>query len=243
FNETAISSWNNRSNVELSMPAHLVSLPLIEIADKNISAEDLTLTLELLQTRKQIRDVLNQQSNCWLATCYTLRWLQLEYLISRYNKETHALGEWKRNSPDKNSSLFYLNDQIKKPLDDEMYEQIANLWANSSLAMNDLLSARGTQYFHFIQPNQYYTTDHSFSEAERQTAINENSPFRIGVVKGYPRLLSRISELQKARVKVFDAVNVFDQVGEAVYRDDCCHYSATGNRIFSTYVARSIVAA
>ncbi len=240
FNETAISSWNNKNNVDLSMPAHFVALPLLELANKNFSAEDLTLTLELLQTKNQLRDALNQLYSCRLATCYTLRWLQVKYLISQYGQKSQALEQRKRDGPD-NDSLIYLKT-IKKPLDDAVvYNQIANVWANSSLAMRDLASARGIQYFHFIQPNQYYTTGRAFSEAEKKNAFDENSPFKIGVVKGYPKLLSRISSLQAAGVRVFNAVNVFDQVGDMVYVDNCCHYTSAGNEIFGNYVARTIV--
>lgn len=40
-----------------------------------------------------------------------------------------------------------------------------------------------------------------------------------------PKLLDKVSGLQAAGVKVFNAVNVFDETGGTVYRDNCCHYN------------------
>ncbi len=44
--------------------------------------------------------------------------------------------------------------------------------------MKEILSARGIQYFQFLQPNQYYRTDRTFSEDEREIAFTEASVFK-----------------------------------------------------------------
>jgi hypothetical protein len=118
---------------------------------------------------------------------------------------------------------------------------MADLWANSSLTMKELLSEKRIQYFHFIQPNQYYATNRQFSEEEKRIAINDRSPNREGVIKGYPKVLAKVSSLQESGVNIFNAVNLFDEVKEVVYVDDCCHYNKVGNEVFANYIGRSII--
>jgi hypothetical protein len=240
FNETALSYWNNRFGVDISMaPVHVV-LPLIDLANKDLAPEELTLSLEILQTKNQLKDTLTQLDDARLATYYTLRWLKAKYLSSQYQKKLETFNALKRTGQGKDS-LVHVN-RIEKPLDDpEAYEQMANLWANSSLTMKGLLSEKRIQYFQFIQPNQYYATNRQFSEGEKRIAINDRSPNREGVIKGYPKVLSKVGSLKESGVNIFNAVNLFDEVKEIVYVDDCCHYNNVGNEVFANYIARSII--
>ena len=133
--------------------------------------------------------------------------------------------------------MIYVN-RVEKPLaDPEAYEQLAGLWANSSLAMKELLSARGIPYFHFIQPNQYYPTKRHFSDEEKKIAFSEGNASKEVVPLGYSRLLARLSSLQQAGVKVFNEANVFDDAKDMVYIDNCCHYTRNGNSIFAAQLA------
>jgi hypothetical protein len=139
--------------------------------------------------------------------------------------------------------LIYLK-RIERPLDDaEAFERIVDLWFKSSLGMNDLLTARRIPYFEFIQPNQYYPTNRQFSADEMKIAFDEKSQYKEGTIKGYPKLLAKVSSLQTAGVKVFNAANVFDETEGIVYRDNCCHYNDLGNDILSRYIGQSIVTA
>src|SRR5256885_10585994 len=96
--------------------------------------------------------------------------------------------------------------------------------------MNDLLAARKIPYFEFIQPNQYYPTNRQFSADEKKIAFDEKSQYKEGTIKGYPKLLAKVSSLQARGVKVFNAVNLFDETRDPVYSDVCCHYNDVGNR-------------
>ena len=241
FNEAALSYQNVKSGLEHSMPASILMLPLSDLANKDFSSETLAQNLEVQRTRNQVRDALAAENNCRLASCYTLRWIQARVLIKRYQEKINALNAAKSNSPDHNA-LIHL-DKNAGPLDDrQIAERTADVWAQSSLMMNELLTARKILYFHIIQPNQYYPTRRQFSAEERSIAIDENNPNRIGVENGYAGFLARIGNLRASGVKVFDGASVLDQVKGIVYSDNCCHYSKLGKDVFGKYVADTIVA-
>ena len=241
FNEAALSYQNVKSGLEHSMPASILMLPLADLANKDFSSETFVQTLEVVRTRNQVREALTAENNCRLAGCYTLRWIQTRVLINRYQEKISALNRAKSNTQDHNA-LIHL-DKNAGPLDDsQIAERTAELWAQSSLMMNELLTVRKILYFHIIQPNQYYPTRRQFSSEERSIAIDENNPNRIGVENGYAGFLARIGNLRGAGVKVFDGSGVLDQVKGIVYSDNCCHYSKLGKDVFGKYVADIIVA-
>jgi len=74
-------------------------------------------------------------------------------------------------------------------------------------------------------------------------AYDEKSGYKQGTIKGYPKLLYSVNSLHSAGVKVFSAVNVFDETREIVYRDNCCHYNDRGNEVLARYIGQSIVTA
>jgi hypothetical protein len=239
FNELAVSYLNNKAGVEASMPNAIIVAPLIALANKDLSAEDLALSLEVLQLKKDLQKTVNRLNKCGVATCYMLRWAQARYLFKEYRAKSATVNQMKREEG--RNSLIYLK-RVRQPLNDpEVFEGILDIWRNSSLAMNGLLTARKIPYFEFIQPNQYHSTKRQFSEDERKIAFDENSPFKEPAVKGYPKLLAKVNSLKDAGVKVFDAVNAFDETRDSVYVDSCCHYTDTGNEVFLRYVAQSIV--
>lgn len=241
FNETALSYLNNKAGTEVSMPNDYVFSPLIALANKDFSSEQLQLSLEVLQLKNRLQDTANQLSECRITTCYMARWAQAKYFLNQYRGKLETLSQVK-TEPGK-TSLIYLK-KIDQPLEDpEALERIVDLWFNSSLAMNDVLAARKIPYFEFIQPNQYHSTNRQFSASERQIAFDEKSQYEEGTIKGYPKLLDKVTKLQSSGVRVFSAVNAFDETREIVYRDNCCHYNDRGNEVLARYIGQSIVTA
>jgi hypothetical protein len=163
-----------------------------------------------------------------------------EYLSRSLARNSVALGNPEKVEQ-RDDALIYLDKADATPDESEDYEQMANLWADSSLMMKETLSAKGIPYFHFLQPNQYYATGRKFSEQEREIAVNETSIYGDAVRKGYPELLTKVSSLQHSGVQVFNAVNIFDGVSEVIYNDDCCHYNNSGNQIFVRYIVQNIL--
>jgi hypothetical protein len=100
--------------------------------------------------------------------------------------------------------------------------------------MQQLLAARGGRYLHVLQPNQYYST-RTFGAAEKAIALNDGSPFKEGAARGYPFLEKALEP------GALNAVHAFDAAPEAVYVDDCCHYTVAGNRLIGDAIANALL--
>jgi len=239
FNEVALSYLNNKVGTEVSMPNDYIYSPLVDLANKDFSSEQLGLSLEILQLKNSLQNTFNRLRECKVATCYMLRWAQARYFLNRYREKSQTFSQLKREEG--KSSLVYLK-KIDQSLEDaEALERIVDIWFNSARGMNDVLAARKIPYFEFIQPNQYFPTKRQFSVEEMKIAFDEKSGYKQGTIKGYPKLLDRVNNLQSAGVKVFNAVNAFDETREIVYRDNCCHYNDLGNEVLARYIGQSIV--
>lgn len=241
FNEVALAYLNNQAETDVSMPNDYIYSPLAALANRGFSSDQLELSLEVLQLQNRLRNAVNRLSECRLASCYMLNWAKAKYFLGQYRWKSEKNSQQKAEVG--KGSLVYVK-KIEKPLaDPEAIERMVDLWFNASLGMNALLMARKIPYFEFIQPNQYHVTSRQFSADEKKIAFDGNSQYREGTTKGYPKLLAKVSSLQAARVKVFNAVNVFDETRDIVYRDNCCHYNDAGNEVFSRFIGQSIVTA
>ncbi|ERT03650.1 hypothetical protein M595_6412 [Lyngbya aestuarii BL J] len=166
----------------------------------------------------------------------------VQTLVKNYRENLQRFERY-RNKPldeDQESVIFFYNQDEVLP-DAVFFEQVADYWAKTSILMHQVAAANNIPYFHFFQPNQYWKTNRKFSEAEKKIAFIESSPYKKGVKFGYPLLIKQIDELKANNINIFNALNIFDDVAEPVYGDNCCHYNARGEEIFSTYIGSSIV--
>jgi hypothetical protein len=241
FNEVALSYLNNQAGTEVSMPNDYIYSPLVALANKDLSSNELKLSLEVLDLKDRLQNAVSRLRECRWATCYMLRWTQTKYFFNQYREKSQRFSQLAREEG--KGSLVYLK-KIDQPLaDQEALERIVDLWFNSSRGMNDVLATRKIPYFEFIQPNQYYPTKRQFSADEKKIAFDEKSQYKEGTEKGYPKLLDKVSSLQAAGVKVYDAVSIFDETRDTVYRDNIGHYNDLGNDVLARYIGQSIVTA
>ncbi|MEW6660691.1 MAG: hypothetical protein AB1424_18775 [Thermodesulfobacteriota bacterium] len=124
----------------------------------------------------------------------------------------------------------------------QLYYDLAEVWARSSLLINNLASQNGTEYYHFLQPNQYYENSKELTEEEVRTAYNENHPYRGPAVIGYPIIINLGKAMLENKIRFFDATMLFADEKGTIYIDDCCHYNKKGNEIFSAYIISNILA-
>lgn len=110
----------------------------------------------------------------------------------------------------------------------EIFSDLAGMWKNSSMQMDALCRSRGIKYLHFLQPNQYVPDSKPMGPSEQKTAFTEGHPYQRGVLKGYPLLATAGEEMKLAGVDFTDLRNVFENVHEEVYIDNCCHVNGTG---------------
>jgi hypothetical protein len=243
FNEVALSNLNNKAQLEIGMPSVQHIQPLTSLANNNLSPEAMSLIVQINDDKKQLKVGIDKLQNCQLALCHAVTSLQVKQLVNDYQQAIikYDAQVKKSNSDTAKSDIVYIPKADSVLSDAAAFDQIASLWYESSIAMNQILSSRKIKYFHFIQPNQYYPTKRVFTAKEKEIAISKDSPYIEGVTKGYPVLLSKVDDLQKAGVNIFNGVNVLDNTKETVYKDACCHYNYMGDDIFANYVSSSII--
>ena len=240
FNEVALSYLNNQHGIDISMPNQLVIMPLVQLANRDLSPEALGLTLDILQSKSRMKSALTRLENCRLATCYVFTWLQLKHSANEYNEELLRFGQLQESMRPNKDSLVKI-DSPPSPLDDAAaLQSIGSLWAESSLMMKNTLDSRHASYFHFLQTNQYQDTGRKFSAEEQKIAFGGPSPYAEAARKGYPVLLSKSDFLKSSGIHFFNGINVFDNMSETVYSDNCCHYSDVGYAAFWRFMSKSI---
>ena len=243
FNEVALSNLNNKAQVEIGMPSVQHIRPLAGLANNNLSPEAMSSIVQINDNKKQLKAGIDRLQNCQLALCHAVTSLQVKQLVKNYQQAVvkYDLQVKQSNLDTANSSIVYIPKADSVFEDVAAFDKIASMWYESSIGMNQILSSRKIKYFHFIQPNQYYPTKRAFTAKEKEIAIDNKSPYIEGVKKGYPVLLSKVDDLQKARVNVFNAVNILDNTKETVYKDACCHYNSVGEEVLANYVSSSII--
>jgi hypothetical protein len=130
---------------------------------------------------------------------------------------------------------------VDMPLDPKAdpWEELFQIWSNSSDAMAALSPTVGARYLHIIQPNQYFSSK-PFAADERKIALSwqPSEPMRVGAENGY-LLLDQRSELLAAR-GIVSAIHLFDGETRPMYVDGCCHYTRDGETILARFVAGQI---
>lgn len=242
FNEVALSNLNNKAQIELGMPSVQHIQPLTNLAS-NVSPEVMSAIVQINDNKKQLKAGIDKLQTCQLALCHAVTSLRVKQLVNNYQQAIvkYDAEVKKSNADTANSSIVYIPKADSVLPDRAAFDKMASMWYESSIGMNQILSSRKIKYFHFIQPNQYYPTKRAFTAKEKEIAINKESPYIEGVKKGYPVLLSKVDDLQKARVNVFSAVNILDNTKETVYKDACCHYNSVGEEVLANYISSSII--
>ena len=123
---------------------------------------------------------------------------------------------------------------------DEIYTQLADHWAKSSLIMRDVVEQSGGFYFHFLQPNQYVQGSKPMTQAEKSVALAKDITYKKHVSKGYPALLAASQVLKDNSVWFEDLSEIFAKTETPLYVDTCCHLSEQGNRMLAEKISETI---
>lgn len=124
--------------------------------------------------------------------------------------------------------------------DAELYAALGKVWAESSFQMHAIAGARGIRYFHFLQPNQYIDGSKPMDAAERRVAIRADHPYAVNVRRGYPVLRELGEDLVRRGVAFVDLTRIYEKTREVLYRDNCCHVNAAGQRLVVEAIAKAI---
>jgi len=125
--------------------------------------------------------------------------------------------------------------------DEDLYQHMAERWADGSRQLDRLCSANGIGYYHFLQPNQYVAGSKVLSADELEGAYNEQQPYRPGVLAGYPLLRQLGSRLRQEGIEFTDFTPLFQSVVETLYVDDCCHMNGLANELMAQAMASEIL--
>ena len=239
FNDIALGSLNHERGVDPSMPSAQHLEALINVVNQSTLTPDKLASLAAVFSDRRLLIDLRERIR-------TNRFASVNFVLDRYytvvrNRYVRELGRFNRLPSNPLDNTFV---QVAPPLESRGHAQvlagIAGGWANASALMHDMLARRNAAYVHFLQPNQYYG-GRTFGAAEAKVAINDASPYRSSVKEGYPLLVEAGRTLRSRSVLFFDATRAFDRESAAVYMDDCCHYTKTGNDILADFVAASIL--
>ena len=123
--------------------------------------------------------------------------------------------------------------------DADMYASLAGVWAESSYQMHALAAARGTRYFHFLQPNQYVEGSKPMTAAERAIAIGEG-PYAKIVKTNYGLLQNLGKDLARRGVDFVDLTLLFKDNRAVLYGDNCCHVNSAGADIVAAAIGKAV---
>ena len=242
FNDVAFANVNNERGLDISMPSAEHLDPLINLVDQStLTPEKLESLATVVRYRQQLTDLVGRIRTNRIAS---INFVLDQFYKRRFSDYVRERGRFVNlPSAPSDSSLIFVTPAVKAREAATLFTDIAEQWARSAILMRDLATARGAAYFHFLQPNQYYTT-RQFSDAEAAVALNEESPYKRSVELGYPALVAAAqSRLLNADVRYFDAEQVFAREPAPVYMDDCCHYTLVGNQVLADFIAASILGA
>lgn len=119
-------------------------------------------------------------------------------------------------------------------------ESVAN-WTRCSQAMARQCQAHGIAYFHFLQPNQYFSGSKNLTADEQRLAFDANSRYRPWVERTYPKMRAAGAQLARSGVRFSDLTQLFADESGTVYIDDCCHFNAAGNQRLAQAIAAAIL--
>jgi hypothetical protein len=238
FNEVSLASINDQRGFDISMPSPMHMEGLLNLIDRStLTPERLRSMAEIQRDRETVDALVTRLERTRFASVHTVLDRYYQRTRTRYYTELGRLSNLPGGSNE--TSMVRVTPKVAPRDGEKLFGDIASQWAQSSLMMHRMLRDRGVPYFHFLQPNQYFTA-RRFDDTERKTALNPGSPFKPGAEQGYPALLAAGDRLAKEEL-FFNGVEIFDKEPSAVYLDDCCHYTSRGNALLADFVSASIL--
>ncbi|MCD4679227.1 MAG: hypothetical protein K8S00_02450 [Bacteroidales bacterium] len=124
----------------------------------------------------------------------------------------------------------------------QFFMEQVELWQRSSILINALGESMGFEYFHFLQPNQYYKNSKTLTEDEQEFAYEQGRhPYKIAAQTGYPILVNYGKGLIEKGVNYYDLTLMFKNEKRTVYNDKCCHFNEMGYNMIADKISGYIV--
>jgi len=150
---------------------------------------------------------------------------------------------WQSVSKRMNRALYVKEPPERSAESEFTIEQELELYARYfqryTRFQHQLLTANGVKAYFFLQPNQYVPSSKPFSEKEKRIAFGNDQAE--GLAASFALLRSKVGELRGEGVLSFDLTQVYSDVTDTVYIDNCCHVNALGNQLMAERIADIIV--
>jgi hypothetical protein len=240
FNEVALSSRNNKMYaIDISMPSGDVMMGVVNLVDHTtLTPEKLESLTRINHFRARLNNLAEKTNKNNIASVNFVLEQYYKYILGKYREELVLFQQIKSNAS--NASLIYLTPTEKIEEERILFETMAEAWTNSSIMMDQILAAREIPYYHFLQPNQYYSK-RSFSDEEAKIALSPHSAYRREIEAGYPVFIEKSDILEQYDINFYNGVDILDDESGIVYSDDCCHYNELGYQIMADFIATSIL--
>lgn len=240
FNEVALSASENIPNKVFPFFPRLWHM---RVGPQSISQKELRVigTISNLQDiRDRLYRSLSSAPLSYSNTSYLLWEYLNRYLLTCIAKERLLLSSLRR-STEQDYVVTGPSRQYNSP--QEMYGDLAAVWANCSLQMSKICQANNIVYFHFLQPNQYVANSKIINQDEQKIAIADydHMPYRKPVEEGYSFFRAAGKDLHAKQVNFFDLVNVFSNNCDIIYSDNCCHVNKEGNQILAHVIGKTVL--
>jgi hypothetical protein len=114
---------------------------------------------------------------------------------------------------------------------ENLYSYSVQIWANSSKLVNSIATGGGAKYFHFLQPNQYIEGSKPMSAHERGIALMKQGGYGYFYKQAHRHIVDKAQWLIDQGVSYHDLTNLYQDVEDVIYIDNCCHVNAKGSRL------------
>lgn len=237
FNEVTLPACENQDDVFAAYPRMWNTLTL-NLVDPRLSSESYRL-LELRALRQESARAILDSPLRFSPTRQLLWQIRDAYL----NRKRAALAR----------DLFEKQKSQGRPFaiagppqlyhgDEQMYQQLVDIWSNSSRQLNFLCRANRIGYVHVLQPNQYVPDTKKLGSQERAVAIRDEECYGPRVRAAYPLLIREGQKLRADGVDFHDLTRLFAAFADPIYVDVCCHYNQKGNDLLAEAVAEALLA-
>ncbi len=123
---------------------------------------------------------------------------------------------------------------------DTFFDDISQIWVNSSLAIHALAEGRGAKYYHYLQPNQYIKGSKPLSEIEKNEFVLDGGSYGNIYRNSRDILVEKAKQLPLEGVNYYDLTYIFKDNPNTLYVDNCCHLNSEGYRLVATEIVRLI---
>jgi hypothetical protein len=243
FNDVAIGYSNYYYHVHPIFPSAAIMWGIGNTLDAGRRTSDFYHTAaDLLDARFAI----TRHADAANASRFGLAYLTRKAAVSFYLRQKAAAEKQYVRAFNDNDNIERIKTLmgIDLPVNekDDGAEMAFDIWLKSDEAMAVLSKSIGARYVHVIQPNQYFSKK-KFSTEEAKIALSAppNDPVRMGAERGYAMFEKQADLIAKRGI--VSGVAMFDDQRDAMYVDNCCHYSTAGESILANFVADQVVQA